>query len=201
MNFWIEDIEKTAEVEIKVLRYRHDVEHILNDAILNSDEREKLLGYKSKKRQLEFYFTRVLWETFISDQKIEYKATGKPILNNGFISITHSHDCIAIAYSFSKELGLDIEPISRKIEVVKRKFSHPRENFDNLLDLTKAWCIKEAVYKLMDMDDVFFMDDIYVATILDPIEAFVEIESIEIKPIVKILELPNDMIMAYAIHH
>lgn len=198
MNYWIEDIENSDDVEIKLLRYRHDVYHELDDSILTAEEVRKYESYKSKKRQLEFYFTRFLWKSFSTNFKINYKSTGKPFIKEGYLSISHSHDCIAIAYSKSKEMGLDIEPISEKINKVKHKFSHPKENFETLIELTKSWCIKEAVYKLLDMDDVFFMDDIFVNQISAITYTTVLVEGEEILSTAEIIELPNKMILALA---
>lgn len=199
MNYWIEEIEKTKHVHIKMLRYRHDVDHGVEDRMFSAEDLVKFKSYKSKKRRLEFYFTRVLWKSFEIQEEILYKKTGKPILKQGFVSISHSHDCIAITYSRTIEMGVDIEPISEKIRKVKHKFSHPEENFDSLVDLTKSWCIKEAVYKLLDMYDVIFMDDILVKETTSPAKTLVRLAgSVEIKTQVKVIELPNDMIMAYA---
>ncbi len=198
MNYWIEDIEQSADLHVKMLRYRPDVDHEIDLDRFSVNEREKYDAYKSAKRKLEFYFTRLLWDSFKIPQNITYKPSGKPVLPEGFISVSHSHDCIAIGFSKQAEIGIDIEPVSEKIRKVKHKFSHPKESFDDLTDLTKSWCIKEAVYKVLDMDHVFFMDDIFVETVQSPAQTTVNIEGVEIKSQVRILELPNDMIMALA---
>jgi len=199
LNYWIEEIEQSTDVHIKMLRYRHDVSHDIDISEFSKVDREVYLSYGSKKRQLEFYFTRLLWLSFKKGGKITYKTSGKPLIKNGFISISHSHDCIAIAYSKKNEVGVDIEPISNKIKRVKHKFSHPDENYTELLDLTKSWCIKEAVYKLLDLFDIIFMENILVENVDSPANTIVELEGEVIRTKAQVIELPNDMILAYAI--
>ncbi len=200
MNYWIEDIVETAFVRIKLLHYDPSLVHNLDFTLLSESEKATCLAYGSEKRRLEFYFTRKLWNEFQPGEIVKYSKTGKPIIENGYLSISHSHNCIAIAYSSQYELGLDIEPVSEKINKVRHKFLHPKEAFYDLKNLTKAWCIKEAVYKLMDMDDVFFMDNIYLSSVQNNQYAQIDIDGIEIKPQFKIMELKNDMMLAWAFH-
>jgi len=198
LKYWIEDIVKNEFVIIKLLRYHEKDNHSVDYSILNKLELIEFKGYKSKKRQLEYYYTRVLWQMFNIKDLINYRPTGKPIIDQGHISISHSHNCIAIAYSKTNELGLDIEYFSEKIRKVKHKFLHPKENYTDLVDLTKAWCIKEAVYKLMDMDDAFFMDDICIPSLKGRVKPEIWIKDNCIKTEVEILALPNKMMLAYA---
>ena len=199
MNYWIEEIERTPHVHIKMLRYRPDINHSIDVGAFSSDEKARYNSYKSRKRKLEFYFTRMLWESFEIKEEIKYKASGKPVIQSGYVSISHSHDCIAIAFAKQNEIGLDIEPVSEKIKRVKHKFSHPDEQFEDLLDLTKSWCIKEAVYKLLDLYDIIFMENILVENVSSPANTKVELEGEVIRSRAKVLELPNDMIMAYTL--
>ena len=198
MNYWIEDIEHSDTITIKLLHYKPEKEPEIDLSIFNQTELTKFKGYKSVKRQLEFYYTRVLWDAFHHPDNILYRATGKPTLDKGFLSISHSHNAIAIAYSPVQELGIDIEPISIKIKRVRHKFLHPNENFQSLEDLTKAWCIKEAVYKLMDMDDVFFMDNIILETTESYHSAKIDIEGIDIEPRFFVKPLKDEMMLAWA---
>lgn len=198
MNYWIEDIEHSETVTIKLLHYHSNGKETVDTSIFNELEFEKFNQYKSKKRQLEFYYTRVLWDAFHHPDNIIYRPTGKPTLEKGFLSISHSHKAIAIAYSPTIEVGIDIEPISKKIARVKHKFMREEEQIESLEDLTKAWCIKEAVYKLMDMDDVFFMDDIYLDSVDTNKSATIKVDGIDVKPQFMVRKLDDDMMMAWA---
>ncbi|MFK8039655.1 MAG: 4'-phosphopantetheinyl transferase superfamily protein [Crocinitomicaceae bacterium] len=201
MNYWIEDIEHSDVITIKLLHYRPKADLEIDISILNQLELEKFNGYKSAKRQLEFYYTRVLWKAFHHPDNILYRTTGKPMLEKGYLSISHSHNAIAIAYSPVQELGIDIELVSKKIERVKHKFLHVDECFESLENLTKAWCIKEAVYKLMDMDDVFYMDHIYLKSIEPESQAKIMVDEIDLMPTFKVKKLDNDLMLAWAFYN
>ncbi len=146
----------------KYLNYEGLTIHDIDLSKLSDIDLKTFKSFKSEKRQLEFYHLRVLWQSFNIPQPILYKSSGKPFLKQGYLSMTHSHQRVIIAYSNQKELGVDIEMISDKLNVVKPKFLHPKDHYESLEDLTKLWTIKEAVYKLFDGDDLFFMDDIRV---------------------------------------
>ncbi len=48
--------------------------------------------------------------------KIEKTPKGKPILDNLFISISHTKDILVIAFS-EKNVGIDIESLDRKVKI------------------------------------------------------------------------------------
>ena len=52
----------------------------------------------------------------------KYKESGKPQLHIGFISISHSHHQVAIAFSLTTEVGMDLEQESEKVQIVKSKY-------------------------------------------------------------------------------
>lgn len=161
MSYRIKEILTNNEVKIKVLHYENERVLDLDLSILSASEMTKFNSYGSEKRKLEFYFSRVLWLSFNQKQSINYKTTGKPILNSGFLSMSHSHEYVVIGFSKRVELGIDIEMISEKINKVKSKFLHLKDRYENLKELTQLWTIKEAFFKLFDGDDVFLMDDVY----------------------------------------
>ncbi len=198
MNYWIEDIEQSADITIKMLHYEPEDRSDIDLSVFNRHEQEQFNEYKSVKRQLEFFYTRILWDAFNHPDNIVYRETGKPTVEKGYLSISHSHQSIVIAYSPEQELGIDIEPISDKIKRVRHKFMHPDETFESLEDLTKAWCIKEAVYKLMDMDDVFFMDNIYLESVASNSKATIKVEGVNVEPRFMVKSLGNGMMMSWA---
>jgi len=161
LSYKIKQILTNNPITVKVLHYSNDRINDLDLSLFDALELEKFNAFGSEKRKLEFYFSRVLWLTFNQTQKLNYKTTGKPILDKGFLSMSHSHNYIVIAYSETIELGIDIELISEKINRVKSKFLHPKDNYSNLKDLTQLWTIKEAFFKLFDGDDIFLMDDVF----------------------------------------
>ena len=134
--------------------------------ILCKEEKLIYSGFKSTKRKSEYYFTRVLWKEFGIDQEIKYNEYGRPFLKEGFISISHSHDIVVIAFNAQHQIGIDVEYKSQKISAIKHKFiSVEDEKLIDHLDITHltiAWSIKEAVYKMENIHGLSFKDNIHV---------------------------------------
>ncbi|NTW90680.1 MAG: hypothetical protein HGA35_01890 [Erysipelotrichaceae bacterium] len=69
--------------------------------------------------------------------------SGKPVLHNGYVSISHSNNYLLIAYS-NRPIGIDCE-IIRPIQ----KALIDKLNLDPINPIID-WCKREAVIKLMD---------------------------------------------------
>lgn len=92
---------------------------------------------KALKRHEEFYGKKLI---------LNKSSTGKPFLNTGYISISHSGDYTVIAIADS-EVGIDIEKI-REIDykrIAKRFFRD--EAIDNLNDFFDIWVRTESYLK------------------------------------------------------
>ena len=93
---------------------------------------------------------------------LHYDDFGKPHLSDGrFISITHSHQFVAIAIG-DKPLGIDIEKERPKVHHIASRFLDASELTPNASDRTRTtqWCIKEAAYKALGKKGVSFLHDI-----------------------------------------
>lgn len=155
MKISIEHISPDQHLEIKILRFENPDLKNLDQSIFSSAEKESFKNFKSIKRKYEFYFTRFLWQKFDSNQSnqiIQYAPSGKPIINNGHISISHSKNVVAIGYCKNMVIGIDAEHYSNKIFHIIPKFLSKKEQttFDcnDMTTVTTMWSIKEAVYKL-----------------------------------------------------
>ncbi|MFT5819001.1 MAG: phosphopantetheinyl transferase [Crocinitomix sp.] len=166
LNFEINDIIENGELSVKVLNYKDCPIDSLDLQRLSTQERERFDSFGAKKRKLEYYFTRVLWRDFTVHQPIKYTKSGRPCIENGFISISHSSRTVAISHSVLHPIGLDIEHFNPKIRRVQDKFLSLKEknrfDLDNEENLTTLWSIKEAVYKLLDIAGLTFKGDIEV---------------------------------------
>lgn len=93
--------------------------------------------------------------------------TGQPLLigNNAHISISHSVEFAAILLDTQDKVGIDIEKISDKVEKVASKYLQEEEKETAPERLTLKWCIKEAVYKVSDHNDLSLKDDIHILKI------------------------------------
>lgn len=150
----------------------------LDFTLLTNEEIKKFKSFTSERRKHEFYYTRVLLKTFSSEFKIEYKSTGKPVIDDGHISISHSQTKVIIGYSREFLIGVDIEFIKPKIHRIKHKFLSRTEknnlDIEDSLILTIIWSIKEAIYKMEDIPGLMFKDHIHIESINEPGEVKVK---------------------------
>lgn len=131
----------------------------------NKDERYLMLS--SEKRKKEWLATRLLLRATL-DQKAEiiYSKSGRPSLKNSntSISITHSKNKVVIILNDNKNVAIDLEYHSNKIERVLTRFLNENElnfvsNFHKKEAATLIWCSKETLFKLIDKEGVNFKKD------------------------------------------
>ena len=142
-----------------------DYETLFQKTYLNDDDIIRLNTFKSLNRKIESLSVRALLQQMTRpDARIVYhQQTRKPYLddNSYNISVTHSNKYTAILLSKEKQVGIDIEYMSHKIERVAHKFINEKEVItkDPLLRHTHLyihWCAKEALYKICDKEDINF---------------------------------------------
>ncbi len=126
-------------------------------------EEEKLDNYKSTIRKLEWMSVRrLLREIKGVPTQIVYNEKRKPFLFNSaeHISISHSRSLTGIMLSKNRKIGFDLEFMVQNIDRVSHKFLNSDEYIveDNRknLHLYIHWCAKEALYKLLDKQDINF---------------------------------------------
>ena len=95
-----------------------------------------------------------------SEARIEYMDSGRPMLAGvgGYISISHTRGYAVLAHSPSQPIGIDAEPVTRKVGVA-RSFVM-RDGVDTALApeieekyMLLRWTAYEAVYKLAGGSD------------------------------------------------
>lgn len=111
-----------------------------------------LEGVRLEKRRREIIGTKLLKRT-LGIPPLTYESTGKPIPEEGHVSISHSENMVGIIHAdFS--VGLDLQIPSDKLFRVRSKFCNSQELFfaknseDELNSLTLIWATKEAVFKM-----------------------------------------------------
>ena len=129
----------------------------------------KLSSIKSETKQIEFLsILKLLEELNLTFDDLNYDEFGKPSLKKKFISITHSFQYSGIYYS-KKKIGIDIEKFRDKILNIWPKFisKHESELFDfnSVESITKAWTIKESVFKAFGYDSIDFKKDIIIESL------------------------------------
>jgi phosphopantetheinyl transferase len=98
---------------------------------------------------------------------ITYDGKGKPYLadDTRHISISHSHNRLAIIVNEKESTGIDIELIRDKVLKIKHKFLTNEELLDANDDPEKLliyWAAKETLYKIYGLKEVDFIKDLFV---------------------------------------
>lgn len=114
--------------------------------------------YKSEQRKCEVLAVRLLIKEIIGDNvQLLHQDNGKPYLSSGMnISISHTRGFAVIIVSHSKQVSVDIEYFSNRIERIRSKFMRDDEDASSQVKLLMHWCAKETMYKLFPEDNLTF---------------------------------------------
>lgn len=114
--------------------------------------------YKSEQRKCEVLAVSLLIKEIIGDNvQLLHQDNGKPYLSSGMnISISHTRGFAVIIVSHSKQVSVDIEYFSNRIERIRSKFMRDDENASSQVKLLMHWCAKETMYKLFPEDNLTF---------------------------------------------
>ncbi len=96
-----------------------------------------------------------------------YTDQGKPFLEgeNCHISISHSHDMLAVCVNNAEATGIDIELIRDKVIKIRHKFLNKAETNaagNNIEKLIVYWACKESLYKIYGLKEVDFIQHLFV---------------------------------------
>lgn len=118
----------------------------------------------SNKREIEKAGTKRLLKHLLNSDNFEldYTEEKKPFLKNSdkHISISHSHDKLAIIINKNENTGIDIELIRDKVLTIRHKFLSEQELLyadENLEKLISLWAAKETLYKIYGLKEVEFI--------------------------------------------
>jgi phosphopantetheinyl transferase len=145
---------------VELMKYRpFDINSYLK--FLTELEIERLLSFKSLKRQQEFVATRILRHEIFGFNHIHYNSVGAPyIKDEGYISISHAEGIVGIALNKDYEISLDLETISNQALRLSEKFLSEEEkanlNMESIEEMTKVWSLKEVLYKLSGERGIHF---------------------------------------------
>jgi phosphopantetheinyl transferase len=101
------------------------------------------------------------------ESQLFYNNEGKPYLEgkSSYISISHSHQFLAIIINEFEATGIDIEVIRDKVLKIKHKFLSKTELLDANDDIEKLliyWSAKETLYKIYGLKEVNFIEHLFV---------------------------------------
>jgi 4'-phosphopantetheinyl transferase len=152
---------------IIVWQCTESMEDLKNNISLTAVEESAWNSFKSETRKKEFLTVRHALKVISNLEAITYDSNGKPHLKNGFISISHSHEFIAVMVSNISGIGIDIEIISPRILNLSKKFLSPDEikNIhigDPLEKIHVMWGAKEVLYKIHSIGNLIFKENLCV---------------------------------------
>lgn len=147
---------------------QEDFDTLYKKVLLDEDEKITLLNFKNPDRQVEWLSVRALLNDLMEkNSKIIYNQDRKPFLfdNSFHISISHSRKLTSILLGKYKQVGIDLEYMSHRINNIAHKFINESEYITSnkafeQLHLYIHWCAKEAIYKLCDKININFKDNL-----------------------------------------
>ncbi|MGZ3862387.1 MAG: 4'-phosphopantetheinyl transferase family protein [Bacteroidia bacterium] len=153
--------QKAPEIERFIIT--EDLEYVL----VNLSEFAAFSGSNEKRANEKAAALHLVRFVLGNDVEINYEKSGKPYLQNGpDISITHSHDYLAVAFSRKGAVGIDIEKVRDKIINIRRKFMSAEElkqvTDSSLEEHTIYWCAKEALYKAAGIEGLIFAEQLHI---------------------------------------
>jgi 4'-phosphopantetheinyl transferase EntD len=163
-------IRHEPDIVVCLWKVEETEEALLRDIQLSPNSVERYKGMRSEVHRCGFLSIRHLLKIAgYSDFQLHYDSKGKPWLEDGkHISISHSFNFTGIILSRSYEVGIDIELQRPKILRIAERFIAPDEGIpfaDEQLKiqfLTKIWCAKESIYKIMSVPGLSFSQQILV---------------------------------------
>jgi 4'-phosphopantetheinyl transferase len=141
----------------------------LGAVVIYPEEIELLNTRSNPKRKNEFLGVRFLRNQLKINSPILYHSSGRPYFsaNELALSISHTKDFIALA-SAAFPIGIDIEQKDRDAARIINKFAREDEKVlctDNPTGwYLQLWCAKEAIYKLVGIENLSFKDEIHIHT-------------------------------------
>lgn len=183
-------------------RILESLEELLERASLNPQQQASYARITASTRQREWLASKVMAREYLG-QSINYDESGRPILTNGHISISHTGQYVALLFDGHNACGIDIENMSRDSSRLSHRFARAEELTVAHTILPQnpsllVWCMKEAMYKVTPGD---FLADFRIISA----EALAEPARLKIKsaPTGVTLEarviIHNDLLITYVI--
>ena len=166
------------------------------------------------KRKREIVATALLMrQHFGQDIELRHAPNGAPIIDNGYISISHTSTHIAIATHATAQVGVDIETLGERApRVAPRVLSQseieklPGNDSTQCISISDrnaaihiAWSVKEAIYKIHPTAVEFRRDIILTQPITLPTGTITALVSDSTTPITAHYTLYNDCSLAWAV--
>lgn len=134
--------------------------------LLTAEEKNRLVQIRHPRKAKEFLAARAALKN-LNVGPLQYLGK-RPILAQGYISISHTSEIAGCVYSPLHPVGLDIESPRPQLQKIERKFLRPDEldfvHSGDLEDFKRQvmWSAKEALFKLWGEGNVDFRQNLEV---------------------------------------
>lgn len=165
---WNKQLGKNGD--LAVWHITEQANELYNKLQLNVAEKAFYDSLQSSKRNMHWLGSRVLLRTLLNTTEFidcQLDENNKPYLVNFpyQISISHSNDYAAVIICKEKNVGVDIEKMSGKIERIAKRFLSEKElenvSENNRIEhLYVCWGIKETLFKLYGKGNLPFIGGI-----------------------------------------
>jgi 4'-phosphopantetheinyl transferase EntD len=124
----------------------------------------------SESRKCEWLSVRILLKELLGKEKeIRYNPSGKPYLSDfsHYISISHTKGYAAVILDQGKEVSIDIEKISPRIENLHTYFVNEEEEKslskkNRQIHLLLHWSAKESIFKRLNCENIAFKSQLHI---------------------------------------
>lgn len=123
------------------------ISDLLSSVYLKESDLEAVSKYKVDEAKKEKAASFILKNKYIGDYSLSPK--GKPVSENTFFNITHSHGVVMLAVNQTSPVGIDLEKI-RKMEDDFKRYVTSDEEYGAIKtdsDFFKLWTNKESLLK------------------------------------------------------
>lgn len=176
--------EKQEEnAQILVFKIAEDDEFYRRSIDFTEADSKEFNEIKHPDKQRQWLASRYLLKKITGENRtlfVKKSDLGKPHFTNheAHFSISHSRDCIALIYSLTRNVAIDIEKLQPKIEHIRKKFLHPKdfEQGTDLVNLTLIWSVKEAIYKYFHTKELYSFKENIAVLEKNEMHLFAEVE-------------------------
>lgn len=165
-------LNKEELLSVYVWEITEDDDTLLAKANLDLDEIDRFNSFRADSRKRQWLAVRALINK-VFDKKVvvRYHEDGRPYLAKGLgaISISHTDTYVAVLVGEKKDIGVDVESITRNYVKVKSRFITNEEmavfeakGFSERVYLPLTWSAKEAAFKAAHQCELDFVRDITV---------------------------------------
>jgi len=173
-------IQINDECSLHLWRLDEELPELLHQVNLNRHDRNKIDGFGSLSRKMEFVATRALLQRVTEPSvQIQHDDHGKPHLVNSDlnISISHTKNYVGILLGKHHEIALDMEYLSERVLRIKKRFLSDLEikhlsKKNELIHLYQHWCAKECLIKLYGKKDVHLINELKIDAFSPSDESF-----------------------------